>query len=115
MEAATTKGWDMFRYAFAVVLVGVMFLLSPQTVSAQASKRLEKKPVGASSQQNSWEQVDKINNEADGTRARHNQSRQSAGLNKRGYTGGKITASHVFPKTSKPKETAKNQKPVPKK
>jgi len=105
----------MVRYAIAMAAVGIFLLLSPQDATAQASKKLEKKPVGASSQQNSWEQVDKINNAADGTRARYNQSRQSAGLNKRGYTGGKITTSSVFPKASKPKATQKKPTPAPKK
>ena len=109
MEAVTTKGWDMLRYSFAGMLVGVVFLLSPQAAQAQASKRLEGKSV-ASPPQSSWDQVDQINREADKTRARHDQSRQAGGLNKRGYTGGNIKVSSLFPKA--PKTTPKNQKPA---
>jgi hypothetical protein len=112
IEVVTTKGWDMLRYTFAGVLVGVVFLLSPQAGQAQASKRLEGKAV-ASPPQSSWDQVDQINREADRTRARHDQSRQSGGLNKRGYTGGHIKVSSLFPKA--PKTTPKNQKPAPQK
>jgi len=105
----------MVRYLIAMAAVSIFLLLSPQPVSAQASKRLEKKPVGSSSQQDSWEQVDRINRESDGTKSRYNQSRESAGLNKKGYTGGKITTSSVFPKTSKPKAAPRQPAPAPKK
>jgi hypothetical protein len=112
IEAVTTKGWDMLRYTFAIALAGVVFLLSPQAGQAQASKRLEGKTV-ASPPQSSWDQVDQINREADKTRARHDQSRQAGGLNKRGYTGGNIKVSSLFPKA--PKTTPKAQKPAPQK
>jgi hypothetical protein len=102
----------MLRYAFLVAAVGVAFLLSLQSASAQASKRLEGKPV-ASPQQSSWDQVDQINREADRTRARRDQSRHAAGLDKKGYTGGNIKASTLFPKA--PKTAPTKQKPAPKK
>lgn len=102
----------MLRYAFFVTVLGVAFLLGSQCSSAQASKRLEGKQV-ASPPQNSWDQVDQINREADRTRARHDQARQAGGLNQKGYTGGNIKASSLFPKA--PKTTPMNKKPAPKK
>jgi len=105
----------MVKYAIAIAAAGLFLLLNPQDASAQASKALEKKPIGSSSQQNSWDQVDRINKESDGTRSRYYQSRESAGLNKKGYTGGRITRSSVFPTSRKIKATPNKSKPVPKK
>jgi hypothetical protein len=103
----------MLRYAFFVTTLGVAFLLGHQRASAQASKKLEGRQV-ASPQQNSWDQVDQINREADKTRARHDQSRQSGGLDKKGYTGGHIKASSLFPKSQRTTPQEKH-KPAPKK
>jgi hypothetical protein len=102
----------MVRFAIMAAAVGIFFLMNPQSAPAQASKRLEGKTV-ASPPQSSWDQVDQINREADRTRARHDQSRNAGGLNKRGYTGGNIRVSSLFPKAPKP--TPKNHKPAPRK
>ena len=99
---------------FAVVAAALLFLIGSQDARAQASRYLEKKQPG-NPQQNSWDQVDRINRESDGTKSRYNQSRQQAGLNKKGYTGGKITTSSIFPKTSKQKATPRKPAPAPKK
>lgn len=104
----------MIKCTIAIAAVGTLLFLSPQGAPAQASKYLEQKPAGAS-QQNSWQQVDKINREADGTQARYSQSRESAGLTTKGYTGGKITTSSVFPKSAKPKTTPGKTALAPKK
>ncbi|MFN0157376.1 MAG: hypothetical protein ACKVRP_04805 [Bacteroidota bacterium] len=101
----------MLRYAFAMVVVGVLFLLTPDVTSAQASKRLKEKQT-TNPQKESWDQVDKINREADGTRSRNDQARKAGKIDKKGHTGGKITKRHVLPTT--PKSTAKKQKPAPK-
>jgi hypothetical protein len=99
----------MLRYAFLVTALGVTFLPGLQWASAQASKKLEGKQV-ASPQQSSWDQVDQINREADKTRARHDQTRQAGGLDKKGYTGGNIKASSLFPKTPKEQKRAPQKK-----
>ena len=81
-------------------------LVGYQSSLAQATKRLKEKSETAA-QQKSWEQVDKINHEADGTRARREQALKQ-GDQKR-YTGGNITKSSVFPKSRKPKDESKTQ------
>ena len=103
----------MLRYAFVAAALCVLFVLAPRFSTAQASKKLEGKSA-TSAQQKSWEQVDQINRETDATRARYHQAQQSGG-DKKKYTGGNITKSSIFPKTSKAKATPKKEQSAPKK
>lgn len=107
----------MTRYVF-VMMLGIFLLLSPQDAAAQAGKRLKEKSL-ADPQKESWEQVDKINREADGTRSRNEQARKSAGLDKKKYTGGNVTKSHVLPNAkksdAKKSDTKKRESPPKKK
>lgn len=101
---------NMLRYAFTVVALGVVFLLNPEVGSAQASKKLKEKQA-ANPQKESWDQVDKINREADGTRSRNARARKAGKLDEKKYTGGKVTRRHVLPDAPKP--ATKKQKPTP--
>lgn len=92
-----------------VTLVGL-------TVSfAQASKQLEKRTKDLqNTQQKSWEQVDKINKEADGTKSRYQQSREASGLNKqkKGYD---VTKHGIVPSNRSWKSKDKTRKAEAKK
>lgn len=110
------------RCVLAAIMLCFMALLSPQESSAQASKRL-KDLSGEDAQKKSWDQVDKINREADGTRNRNEQARTSGGLDKRKTTGGNVTKRHVLPdakwsdarKSEGKKSDTQKQKSPPKK
>ena len=102
----------MVRNAFVAIAFCVLFVLGLQSAPAQATKKLKEKSETAA-QQKSWDQVDKINGEADATRARREQA-QRQGDQKR-YTGGNITKSSVFPKSPKQKDAPKKQDSSPKK
>lgn len=88
------------RYVLVATMLCFMALLSPRESSAQASKRL-KDLSGEDAQKKSWDQVDKINREADGTRSRNEQARKSAGLDNKKHTGGNVTKRHVLPEAGK--------------
>ncbi len=102
----------MLRNTFIASALCVAIVVGYQTSPAQATKKLKEKSETAA-QQKSWEQVDKINGEADATRARREQA-QRQGDQKR-YTGGNITKSSIFPKSRKPKDVAQKQDAMPKK
>jgi hypothetical protein len=90
----------MLRHVLTMVMLGVLVLACPQDSPAQAGKKLKEK-AAEDAQKKSWEQVDQINRETDGTRSRNEQARKSAGLDKKKYTGGNVTKRHVLPETKK--------------
>lgn len=100
----------MLRYSFAVVIFAALFALNPEDANAQASKRLKQNQT-ANPQKESWDQVDKINRGAEGSRSRNEQARKAGKLDEKKYTGGTITKRHVLP--TAPKSTAKKQKSPP--
>ncbi len=102
----------MIRIAFAATGLCVLLLVGYQSSPAQATKKLKEKSEAAA-QQKSWEQVDKINHEADATRARREQALQQG--DKKRYTGGNITTSSVFPKSPKSKKATEKHDVAPKK
>lgn len=112
----------MLRYVLIVLMLGIVVLATPQELPAQATKRLKEKST-EDAQKKSWEQVDRVNRESDGSRSRYEQSRKSAGLDKKKYTGGNITKRQVLPERKKSeikksdtqKSDAKKQKSTPKK
>jgi len=102
----------MVRKAFVVVALSAAIVQGYHSSPAQATKKLKEKSEAAA-QQKSWEQVDRINGEADATRARREQAQQQG--DKKRYTGGNITKSSVFPKSRKPNDAAQKQDATPKK
>ena len=101
----------MLRNTFVTSALCVTIVAGYQASPAQATKKLKEKSETAA-QQKSWEQVDKINHEADATRARREQAQQQG--DRKRYTGGNITTSSVFPKPPKSKAAEKKQAATPK-
>ncbi len=68
----------MYRAIIIVVAVLSCLSLCQRQVMAQASEQMKKQmKESQSAQRNSWQQVDQINREADHTRARLQQARES--------------------------------------
>lgn len=66
------------RRVFVAVMSLAMLVLASTLLRAQASKQLEGKAKNvATPQEQSWQQVDKINSETDKTKARYQQAQQS--------------------------------------
>lgn len=104
----------MVRIGIAAVFVSGCVLLAPTRLQAQASKQLDERAKKvATSQEQSWKQVDEINKETDQTRGRLQQSRQSGtqASQKSGYSVKKTTvgsrSAYKKPPAPKKKGTKK--------
>jgi uncharacterized membrane protein YhiD involved in acid resistance len=105
----------MFRAAIIMASVILCLLLGTRQVTAQASEQLKQKTKEMeSAQKKSWQQVDEINKEADNTRARLQQARQSGedAKDQPGYTTKKtqIGTKGAYKKTKPPKSGATKKK-----
>ncbi len=96
----------MLRNSFIALLIAVV--IGSGSASSQASKRIGDRAPKSDPQKDSWNQVDKINRETDGTRSRNAQARKAGKLDEKKYTGGNITKNHVLPKS----KSKGKQKPV---
>jgi hypothetical protein len=104
----------MLRIGIAVMFALGCFLLTPTRLHAQASKQLDERAKKvATSQEQSWKQVDEINKETDQTRGRLQQSRQSGtqASQKSGYSVKKTTVGSrsAYKKPAAPKTKRKKK------
>lgn len=90
----------MLRCMLTAAVLGAMILVTPGESPGQATKKLKEK-TSEDAAKKSWEQVDQINKDTDGTRGRYEKSRKSAGLDKKGVTGGRVTMRHILPEVNK--------------
>ena len=96
----------MLRNTLVASALCVAIVVGYEESQAQATKKLKEKSETAA-QQKSWEQVDKINQESDATKARREQALRQG--DRKRYTGGNVTKSSVFPKSRKPKNALGSQ------
>ncbi len=102
----------MFRLVIAAGALGLFILAPSRPAFAQASKRAEKQVKEAeAAQAKSWGEVDRINNQTDQTKARLNQSRQSAAPQQGGYTVKKKETATVSPYNTKAKSRKSAEPP----
>ena len=101
------------KVLLSIVLAGILI---PLSTKAQVSEQIDDKAKGlATPQQESWQQVDEINNETDQTKARYQQAKQQ-NPQQSGYSVKKTkigtTSAYKKPSTQKKKTVGKQKSAV---
>ena len=113
----------MGRTIVVVAFLGVCFIVMSASSFAQASKQLEGRAKKvATSQDESWKQVDQINRETDNTKSRYQEGKQRSSVQPQQKTGYNVKKTKVGtriaykkPLVKKQQKSNSQQKPLPRK